>query len=236
MTAMLLTVDDLHTYFGDSHILQGVSLVVAPGQAVALLGRNGAGKTTTLRSITRMVVPRRGRVVFDGRPLERLTTYQIARAGLAFVQETRAVFPSLSVEENLSIAIRSAAAPGGWSLERVFESFPALRERRRIGGTQLSGGEQQMLAIARALLGNPRLLLLDEPSEGLAPRIVQQIATLLQSLKAEGMAMVLVEQNFALATAVADQVVVLGKGRVRWSGSSAELRESADIRQTWLGV
>jgi len=236
MTSALLRVEELHTYYGDSHILQGVSLAVAPGQVVALLGRNGAGKTTVLRSIMRMVTPRCGRVVFDGRPLDKLTTFQIARAGLAFVQETRAIFPSLSVEENLSIAARGDGPSARWTVERLFASFPALSERRSIGGTQLSGGEQQMLAIARALVGNPRLLLLDEPSEGLAPLIVAQIETLLQSLKREGMTMLLVEQNFALATSVADHVVVLGKGRVRWSGTSAELRGSAAIRQTWLGV
>ncbi len=236
MTSALLHVEELHTYYGDSHILQGVSLAVAPGQVVALLGRNGAGKTTVLRSIMRMVTPRRGRVVFDGRPLDKLTTFQIARSGLAFVQETRAIFPSLSVEENLSIAARGDGPNARWTVERLFASFPALSERRSIGGTQLSGGEQQMLAIARALVGNPRLLLLDEPSEGLAPLIVAKIETLLQSLKREGMTMLLVEQNFALATSVADHVVVLGKGRVRWSGTSAELRGSAAIRQTWLGV
>ena len=203
---------------------------------VALLGRNGAGKTTTLRSIMRMVHPRRGRVTFDGRDISRLATFEVARSRIAFVQETRAIFPSLSVEENLAIAARSAPAAGGWTMERIFDEFPNLAERRRNGGMQLSGGEQQMLAIARALVSNPRLLLLDEPSEGLAPLIVRQIADIIVKLKQAGMTMLLVEQNFALATEVADHIVVLGKGRVRWTGTSEELRKADDVRQTWLGV
>jgi branched-chain amino acid transport system ATP-binding protein len=183
----------------------------------------------------RMVIPRQGRVVFEGRRIDHLTTYAVARAGLGFVQETRAIFPSLSVEENLTIASRQGAA-GGWTIARVYEAFPALRERRQVGGTLLSGGEQQMLAIARALVGQPRLLILDEPSEGLAPLIVQQIKAILAQLKAEGMTMLLVEQNFALAMDLADQVTVLGKGRVRWNGTAAELRAAPDIRHAWLGV
>ncbi len=232
----LLAVDNLHTYLGDSHIIQGVSFAVPRGKVVALLGRNGAGKTTTLRSIMRLVPPRSGTITLDGKTTEGLRTYELARRGLAFVQETRAIFPSLSVEENLAIAERKAAAGGGWTLERVFNDFPSLAARRNNGGTQLSGGEQQMLAIARALIANPQMLILDEPSEGLAPLIVRQIADLLNKLKSEGMTMLLVEQNFALATEVADDVVVLGKGRVRWSGTSAQLRAADDIRHTWLGV
>jgi len=236
MTSPLLSVEDLHTYFGESHILQGVNFGVAPGQVVALLGRNGAGKTTTLRSIMRMVAPRHGRVIFEGRRIDHLTTYAIARAGLGFVQETRAIFPSLTVEENLAIAARTAGPATTWTLARVFKTFPALDERRHIGGMKLSGGEQQMLAIARALVGHPRLLLLDEPSEGLAPLIVQQIKVILRNLKSEGMAMVLVEQNFGLAMDLTDHAIVLGKGRVRWAGTGSELRQAADIRQAWLGV
>lgn len=241
MSAEIFTVEDLNTYFGDSHVLQGVGFALGRGQVLALLGRNGAGKTTTLRSIMRMVIPRRGTVVFEGRRLDRLTTYAVARAGLGFVQETRAIFPSLSVEENLAIAARHSRAArqgraGQWTIERVWDAFPALRERRQVGGTLLSGGEQQMLAIARALVGQSRLLILDEPSEGLAPLIVQQIKAILAQLKAEGMTMLLVEQNFALAMDLADRVTVLGKGRVRWSGSAAALRAAPEVRQTWLGV
>ena len=242
----LLQVRDLHTYYDASHIVQGVSFDVAPGSVVALLGRNGAGKTTTLRSLVRLVAPRRGTVKLDGRDISRLRTFEIARAGIAFVQETRAIFPSLSVEENLAIAERPRmsngpadspdSTPPTWTTERVFDEFPALAARRANGGTQLSGGEQQMLAIARALVANPRLLLLDEPSEGLAPLIVRQIAELLAKLKSQGMTMLLVEQNFALATELADHVLVLGKGRVRWSGTSQAMRAADDVRSTWLGV
>ena len=236
MTDPLLHVEEMQTYLGDSHIIQGVSLAVPAGAVVALLGRNGAGKTTILRSIMRMVQPRRGRVTFDGRDISTLKTFEIARARIAFVQETRAIFPSLSVEENLAIATRPPDGDGGWTIERIFADFPNLAARRRNGGAQLSGGEQQMLAIARALVANPRLLLLDEPSEGLAPLIVRQIADIIARLKRAGMTMLLVEQNFALATEVADRIVVLGKGRVRWSGTTAELHRADEIRHTWLGV
>jgi branched-chain amino acid transport system ATP-binding protein len=180
--------------------------------------------------------PRRGQVRFDGRALDSLKTYQIAQAGLALVPETRGIFPSLSVEENLTVAARESGEAGGWTLERVYELFPRLAERRQNGGAQLSGGEQQMLAIARALLTNPILLLLDEPGEGLAPIIVQEIYRTLEKLKAEGMTMLLVEKNFAFATSLADTVYVLGKGQIRWSGPSAGLVEVEEITQTWLGV
>jgi branched-chain amino acid transport system ATP-binding protein len=236
MSEALLQVDDIHTYLGDSYIIQGVSLAVPAGKVVALLGRNGAGKTTTLRSIMRMVRPRRGRVTFDGHDISALATFEIARARIAFVQETRAIFPSLTVEENLAIAARPLSGGGGWTMERIFEDFPHLAARRHNGGTQLSGGEQQMLAITRALVANPRLLLLDEPSEGLAPLIMRQIADIIVKLKQAGMTMLLVEQNFALATEIADDVVILGKGRVRWTGTSEQLRQADDIRHTWLGV
>jgi branched-chain amino acid transport system ATP-binding protein len=235
MSEALLRVDDLHTYLGDSHIIQGVTLEVPAGNVVALLGRNGAGKTTILRSIMRMVRPRRGRVTFEGRDITTLATFQIARARIAFVQETRAIFPSLSVQENLAIAARPVPR-GGWTIERVFAEFPNLAARRSHGGMQLSGGEQQMLAIARALVANPRLMLLDEPSEGLAPRIIGQIADVIGKLRQADMTMLLVEQNFALAIELADYVVVLGKGRVRWTGTGEELRKAEHVRHTWLGV
>lgn len=236
MNPPLLSVHDLHTYYGDSHILQGVTFSVPEGKVVALLGRNGAGKTTSLRSITHLTLPRRGRVIFDGQDLEGLPTYAIARAGISFVQETRAIFPSLSVEENLTIAARPVSNSSGWTLEKIYQRFPVLQARRHTGGTQLSGGEQQMLAIARALIANPRLLLLDEPSEGLAPLVVREIYNMLLALKAEGITMILVEQNFNLAVALADYLYVVGKGRIRWEGTSAELQEAEEVKHTWLGV
>jgi branched-chain amino acid transport system ATP-binding protein len=236
MTSALLSVENLHTHLGDSHIIQGVSFDVAPGEVVALLGRNGAGKTTTLRSIMRMAPPRSGEVRLAGRSLAGMRTYDVANAGIGFVQETRAIFPSLSVEENLEIAVRAGRGGNAWTPDRVFVEFPSLAERRQNGGAQLSGGEQKMLAIARALVGNPRLLLLDEPSEGLAPLIVRRIAEILHRLRKEGMTMLLVEQNFALATELADRVVILGKGRVRWSGTTDELRGCDEVRHAWLGI
>jgi branched-chain amino acid transport system ATP-binding protein len=236
MSDALLRVDDIHTYLGESYVIQGVSLEVRAGEALAVLGRNGAGKTTTLRSIMRLVRPRRGRVTFAGRDISALSTVEVARARIAFVQETRAIFPSLSVEENLAIAARPAPDGEGWTIERLFDAFPILARRRRNGGMQLSGGEQQILAIARALISNPRLLLLDEPSEGLAPLIIRQIADIIADLKRAGMTMLLVEQNFALATELADRIVVLGKGKVRWTGTSEELRRADEVRHTWLGI
>ena len=236
MADALLAVEDVHTYYGDSHVLQGISFDVPKGSVVALLGRNGAGKTTTLRSIMRLTAPKRGTVRFGGRPLAGLPAYRVARAGIALVHETRGIFPSLSVLENLTIAARDAEDGGGWTLDRVFQTFPRLGERQHNGGSQLSGGEQQMLAIARALLTNPRLLMLDEPTEGLAPIIVEEIWRILAALKADGMTMLLVEQNFALATTLADRNLVLGKGVIRWQGASADLRTNDDIKRTWLGV
>jgi branched-chain amino acid transport system ATP-binding protein len=236
VSGALLVVEAIQTFLGDSHILQGVSLEAREGEVVALLGRNGAGKTTTLRSIMRIAAPRGGKVMFGDRDLAGMRTFEVARTGIAFVQETRAIFPSLSVEENIAIATRPGRESNGWTMERIYEDFPNLAQRRNNGGTQLSGGEQQMLAMARALVANPRIMLLDEPSEGLAPLIVRQIADIIMKLKQAGMTMLLVEQNFAMATAVADHVIVLGKGRVRWSGTSEELRKADEIRHTWLGV
>jgi branched-chain amino acid transport system ATP-binding protein len=236
MSGALLHVDDMHTYLGESYVIQGVSFEVPAGKVLAVLGRNGAGKTTILRSIMRMAHPHRGRVTFNGRDISSLSTVEVARSRIAFVQETRAIFPSLSVEENLAVAARPAPEEGGWTMQRLFDEFPILAQRRRNGGMQLSGGEQQILAIARALISNPRLLLLDEPSEGLAPLIIRQIADMITKLKRAQMTMLLVEQNFALATEVADHIVVLGKGRVRWTGTSEELRNAENVRHTWLGI
>ena len=236
MSRPLLVVDDIHTYYEDSHILQGICLEVPARRVVSLLGRNGAGKTTTLRSIMGINPPRRGRVIFDGQDVNGMPPYRIAQAGVAYVPETRDIFPSLSVLENLTLAARPTDHGGGWTVERIFEIFPNLAERRASGGTALSGGEQQMLSIARGLMTNPRLLMLDEPTEGLAPLIIQKIEGVLDQLKHEGLAILLVEQNLKFATAFADINVVLGKGRIRWQGTSAELAAAEDIQRTWLGV
>ncbi|MDX5361257.1 MAG: ABC transporter ATP-binding protein [Alphaproteobacteria bacterium] len=230
----MLEVQNLHTYYGPSHILHGVSLSVPEGKVVALLGRNGAGKTTTLRSIIGLTPPRRGHVRFRGEDITGARPHRLARLGLSYMPETRGIFPSLSVEENLTLV--AGRREGPWTLERVYELFPRLRERRRNGGAQLSGGEQQMLAIARALLLNPEVLLLDEPTEGLAPIVVRDIRERLAFVKEAGMTVLLVEQNFRFATQLADHLYVLGKGAVQWSGTPAEIEAEPGVLHTWLGV
>ena len=228
----MLDVEAIHTYYGDSHVLHGVSLRVAPGEAVALLGRNGAGKTTALRSIVGFTPPRAGRVVFEGRAIERWPSYRIARSGLALVPQGRRIFAPLSVRENLLLGAR----PEGWTLERVFALFPRLREREQQSGGTLSGGEQQMLAIGRALLTNSRLILLDEPSEGLAPLIVREIGRILLALKAERLSLLLVEQNYHLALRVADRVYVMNKGQIVYEGTPSGLEADEVVKRRYLGV
>ena len=228
----MLDVEAIHTYYGDSHVLHGVSLRVAPGEAVALLGRNGAGKTTTIRSIVGFTPPRTGRVVFEGRAIERWPSYRVARQGLALVPQGRRIFAPLSVRENLLLGARAQ----GFTLERVFALFPRLREREGQAGGTLSGGEQQMLAIGRALMTNGRLLLLDEPSEGLAPQIVREIGRILQALKAERLSLLLVEQNYHLALRVADRVYVMNKGQIVYEGTPASLEADEDVKRRYLGV
>jgi branched-chain amino acid transport system ATP-binding protein len=228
----MLDVEAIHTYYGDSHVLHGVSLRAAAGEAVALLGRNGAGKTTAIRSIVGFTPPRAGRVVFEGRAIERWPSYRIARSGLALVPQGRRIFAPLSVRENLLLGARAE----GWTLERVFALFPRLREREQQSGGTLSGGEQQMLAIGRALLTNSRLILLDEPSEGLAPLIVREIGRILLALKAERLSLLLVEQNYHLALRVADRVYVMNKGQIVYEGTPARLEADEDVKRRYLGV
>ena len=233
----MLEVRDVHTYYGESHILQGISLSVAPSQCVAILGRNGAGKTTTLRSILGLTPARRGRIMFKGADITRAATYRIVRSGIAFVPEDRGIFPTVTVEEHLAIA-RAAAKhrPARQPLEYVFEVFPRLAERRHSLGGQLSGGEQQMLAIGRALVAGPDLMVLDEPSEGLAPVIIETLEQVLKAVKASGIPILLVEQNYHLATRLADYVYVLSQGRVQFSGQTQALIANEDIRRTYLSV
>jgi branched-chain amino acid transport system ATP-binding protein len=234
MTPPALEVDDVHTYYGESHVLRGVSLRVATGEAVAILGRNGAGKTTLIRTIVGFAPPRRGRVLIQEEPLQGAPAYEIARRGVGLVPQGRRIFAPLSVSENLTLGARSVA--NGWTLERVYTAFPRLRERARQGGGTLSGGEQQMLAVARALMTNPRVLLLDEPSEGLAPKGVREIGRALVRLKGEGLSILLVEQNLPLALRVADRVYVMSKGQIVYHGSPAELGANEDITRRFLGV
>ena len=228
----MLEVERIQTYYGESHVLHGVSVRVALGEAVALLGRNGAGKTTLIRSVAGMTPPRDGRVVFDGQAVERWPAYRIARRGLALVPQGRRIFAPLSVRENLLLGAR----PGGWRLDKVYDLFPRLREREEQSGGTLSGGEQQMLAIGRALMTNGRMLVLDEPSEGLAPLVVREIGRVVQGLKGERLSILLVEQNYHLALRVADRVYVMNKGQIVWEGTPANLEADEEIKRRFLGV
>ncbi|MEJ0071060.1 MAG: ABC transporter ATP-binding protein [Pseudomonadota bacterium] len=220
MTGPALTAEGLHTFYGKSHILHGVSLEVAEGKITTLLGRNGAGKTTTLRSLMGLTPPREGRVTLFGKDITRWPPFRIAELGVGFVPEGRKIFPNLTVEENLKVPIER---PGAWTIERVYESFPRLQERRANLGRQLSGGEQEMLSIARALLLNPRLLILDEPSQGLAPLIVREVFRIIAQMRSEGISVLLVEQNTSLSLEIADDAYVLDNGALVYSGSAAEL-------------
>ena len=231
MSAML-EVEGVHTYYGESHVLHGMSLRVAPGEAVALLGRNGAGKTTAIRTIVGFTPPRAGRIVFDGQAIHGWPAHRIARAGLALVPQGRRIFAPLSVRENLLLGARAA----GWTLERVYDLFPRLRSRAEQSGGTLSGGEQQMLAIGRALLTNGRLLLLDEPSEGLAPIVVREVGDIVARLRGERLSILLVEQNYHLALRVADRVYVMNKGQIVFEGWPADLEAREDVKRRYLGV
>jgi branched-chain amino acid transport system ATP-binding protein len=230
----MLELENINAYYGDSHILHGVSLSVKEGEVVCVLGRNGAGKTTTILTIMGYLKPRQGRIHYGGRDISALPPYAVARLGVGFVPQERGIFPSLTVRENLIVFAR--AGKGAWTLDRIFDLFPSLRARERNLGFQLSGGEQQMLSIARALMLNPALLLLDEPSEGLAPMIVQEIIAVLKGLKREGLAILLVEQNLRTAFALADRHHVMNKGEICFTGSSAELENNEHVLRNYLSV
>lgn len=233
----MLEVDDIHTYRGDSHVLQGVSLRVPAAACVTLLGRNGMGKTTLIRSIMGLTPPRSGRIAWDDGNLTGLPPYAIARRGLALVPQGRWIFPSLTVEENLSLGTQPARRGGrGWTIDELYEIFPHLKERRHNRGGHLSGGEQQMLAIGRALMTNPRLLLMDEPSEGLAPLLVRNLGDAIVRLREEGLSILLVEQNLPMALRVAGDVYVLSKGHVVYHGPPADLAADAEVTHRYLGV
>ena len=228
-----LLVEDLHAYYGDGHILQGVNLEIAPGRIVAVLGRNGVGKTTTLRSIIGLTSPRRGRVLLGGKNVAGWPPHRIVRGGVGYVPEGRMIFPDLTVVENIVVAQRVAARQ--WSLVRLFSLFPALAERRRHRGSQLSGGEQQMLALARALVTDPSVMLLDEPSQGLAPLVVEELTRLIAQLRDEGVSLLLVEQNLKLAEAVADVVYVMVKGRMVYDAPLGRFRaEREEVKAKYL--
>jgi len=231
----MLEVQDIHTNYGDSYILQGLSLRLGQGQVVAVLGRNGVGKTTLIRSIIGFTPPRRGRILLRGEDITHLAPHEIARRGVGLVPQGRRIFASLGVDEHLEIGQR-AGNGAGWSFDRVLELFPRLRERLRNRGNKLSGGEQQMLACGRALVGNPDILLMDEPSEGLAPLLVRELGRILGRLKTGGASILIVEQNLAFALRVADHVYLMSKGKIVHESRPDELLRNQEVKARYLGV
>ncbi len=231
----MLQVNDIHTYYGDSHVLQGVSLHVGTGELVCLLGRNGAGKTTTIRSIIGFTPPREGHILFKEQDITHLASDRIARCGMGLVPQGRRIFPDLTVRENLLLAARKKDH-SGWDLESLYRQMPRLREREGHHGNELSGGEQQMVAVGRALMSNPDLVLMDEPTEGLAPLIIREIARLLIELKAQRQSILLVEQSLPLALELADRIYVMSKGRIVFEGTPATLARNEEVKKAYLGV
>lgn len=232
----MLELFDIHTYYGDSYILQGISLEVREGSTVALLGRNGMGKTTTISSIIGLTPPRRGEVRFKGKNVSNLESYKIAKMGMGLVPQGRHIFPSLTVKENLTMSARTRGKDNPWSLDRVYSFFPVLKERASIKGNLLSGGEQQMLTIARALMTNPDLLLMDEPSEGLSPLLVREIGRIIAQLKESGFSILLVEQNLPMALSVADYIYVISKGTIVHQSTTEEFKDNEEIKARYIGV
>lgn len=233
----IIEASELHTYYGASHILHGVNFAVRAGEIVGLMGRNGMGKTTLIRTLVGHVPPRRGEVRINGQIMTRAAPHLIARHGIAYVPEGRAIFPNLTVKENLVMASRLGAnGRCEWTYERVLETFPRLKERLSHGGQQLSGGEQQMLSIGRALMTNPRLLILDEAAEGLAPLIAKEIWRIIGSIRDSGIAAVIVDKNFAAVSSLTQRNVILVKGRVVFAGTSSELKSLPELRERHLGI
>lgn len=233
----MLAVDKINTFYGDAQVLFDVSLEIHGGEVVALLGRNGAGKTTTIRSIMGLTPPRRGRVLFKGEDIAGLPPYTVANKGVGFVPDNRRIFPTLNVKQNLEIARKGGdGGRNGWTLERIYQHFPKLREIEGRNGDVLSGGEQQMLTIARTLMGNPDLVLLDEPTEGLAPIMIAEVMKIIRELKDKGETILLVEQNSTLALTVSQRAYILENGHVVYSGPAADLAANTELKQRYLGI
>ncbi len=231
----MLEITNIDTYYGERHVLYGVSLKIPHGSIVAMLGRNGMGKTTIIRSIMGLTPPRNGEIRFNGEDISHLEPNQIARKGIALVPQGRGIFPSLSVKENCTIAARNCDKAGAWTLERIHEAFPILKRRARLYGNLLSGGEQQMLAIARALMTNPDTLIMDEPSEGLAPLVVREISEIISQLRGAH-SVLLAEQNINMALGIADYVYIISKGSVVYESTPQELKNNMDVKSRFLGV
>jgi branched-chain amino acid transport system ATP-binding protein len=235
---MLLEIKDLNTYYDESHVLRGISLNVDKGEIVSLLGRNGVGKTTTLKSVIGILAPRSGQILFKGRDVSGLAPHNIANQGVGYVPEDRRIFPRLTVRENLLMGIKPGQkeTSGGWSVDKIYEYFPPLKARDKQKGAYLSGGEQQMLTIARALMGEPEVLLLDEPTEGLAPMIVETLEQVVTDVNNHGVAILLVEQNMRVVLRLAKRIYVISKGKIVFQGSGEELKEAREIREKYLEV
>ncbi len=231
----MLEVDGLHAYYGKSHILQGVSFAVRPGEIVSLLGRNGAGRSTTIKTIMGEVRPH-GMVRFKGARIDGMKPHEIARRGLGYVPENRDIFPTLTVRENLLLGMKSARANGRWTIEQMFDLFPILRARADAPGGVLSGGEQQILTICRTLMGDPDLVMVDEPTEGLAPQLVALVRELLEGIAARGVSILLIEQRLTIALAISHRLYVMGHGRIVFEGKPDELRANEAVRREWLEV
>jgi len=231
----MLDVDNLHAYYGKSHILQGASFRVGAGEIVSLLGRNGAGRSTAVKTIMGLLPPE-GSIVFRGVRIDGLAPHEIARKGLGYVPEDRAILPTLTVRENLLLGMKSSRSSGRWSFDDVFVLFPLLRERIDVPGGVLSGGEQQVLAICRTLMGDPQLVMVDEPTEGLSPQMVEQVRRLLEEVAARGVAILLIEQKLTIALAISHRLYVMGQGRIVFEGSARDLHENQAVRKEWLEV
>ena len=238
---MLLEVRDLNTYYGTSHVLQGISLTVAQGELIALLGRNGMGKSTTLKRIIGLVKPKSGSVIFQEKDITGYPPYKVARAGIGYVPEERRIFPNLSVADNLFLGIKGGKIvhpddPSVWTVDRIFRQFPMLQKRAKQPGRFLSGGEQQMLTIGRSLMGNPGLLLVDEPTEGLSPLLVKEVRDILEEINKAGVSILLVEHNIKVAMSLADRVYLMGKAHIVFAGTTEELKAKPQVREKYLEV